>query len=147
MTACDLVVAEQGARIGYPEVQRGLVAALVLGLLCTQLPRRLARELLILGQPIDAARALAIGLVNRVVPEGDGLMAAQAMAEQVLKGGPEAVVKTKRLLNEYSGAGFREALLQAVDGHLSARHSAEAREGLAAFLDKRPPRWLDTHLG
>jgi methylglutaconyl-CoA hydratase len=146
MTACDLVVAEEGTRIGYPEVRRGLLAALVSGLLCAQVPRRVARELLILGEAIDAERALALGLINRIAPVGQGLAAARTLAEQALLGGPQALVKTKQALNDFSSVGFREALRQALDEHLVARRSAEAREGLAAFLEKRPPGWVERRL-
>jgi len=67
MTACDLIVAAEGTRIGYPEVRRGLVAALVMSFLVRRVREADARELLILAEPIDARRALEIGLVNRVV--------------------------------------------------------------------------------
>jgi methylglutaconyl-CoA hydratase len=141
MTACDLVVAERGTRIGYPEVRRGLVAALVGGLLCAQVPRRVARELLLLGETVDAEQALAWGLINRVALPGRGLPVALEMAEAVLRGGPEAIVKTKKLVNAFSAASFQEHLRQALDEHLAARLSEEAREGLVAFREKRPPRW------
>ncbi len=143
MTACDLAVAERGTVLGYPEVRHGLVAALVSGLLCTQVPRRVARELLLLGETIDAERALACGLVNRVAPVGRGLEVAQSMAEAALRGGPEALATTKKSLNGFSASSFHEHLRQALDEHLCARLSEEAREGLSAFREKRPPRWAE----
>lgn len=141
LTACDLAVAERGAAIGYPGIRHGLVSALVSGLLCAQVPRRVARELLLLGQTIDAERAATCGLVNRVAPPGRGLEVALEMAEAVLCGGPEAVVKTKRFLNDFSASAFQEWLRAAYDEHLTERLSDEAREGLDAFGEKRPPRW------
>ena len=141
MSACDLVVAEENTKIGYPEVHRGLVAALVLGLLCTQVPRRMARELLILGEIIEASRALEMGLVTRTCPVGESYPQALEIADKVLLGGPLAIQRTKQALNDFSGESFRTALASALDGHLAARDSEEAREGFAAFLEKRPPRW------
>ena len=142
MTACDLVVLEQDARIGYPEVHRGLVAALVSSLLCAQVPERVARELLLLGELIDADRALTIGLVNRVVPTGSAFDEANRMAQQVLQGGPNAIVKTKQLINQHATSQLAGDLEHAEDEHLAARRSAEATEGLAAFFEKRPPNWI-----
>lgn len=141
MSACDLVIAEENVKIGYPEVHRGLVAALVLGLLCTQVPRRTARELLILGEIIEAPRAFEIDLVTRTCEVGNAYEEALAMAEKVLLGGPLAIQRTKQALNDFSGESFRSALASALDGHLAARDSDEAQEGFAAFLEKRPPRW------
>ena len=141
ITACDLVVLEQDARIGYPEVHRGLVAALVSKLLCAQVPERIARELLLLGEMIDADRARAIGLANRVVPSGCAFDEATAMARQVLRGGPIAIVKTKQLVNQHAPSQLAGDLELAEDEHLAMRRSAEATEGLAAFFEKRPPNW------
>ena len=141
MTACDFVIAESGTRIGYPEVHRGLVAALVANLLCNQVSQRYARELLLLGELIDAEWACEIGLVNRVVDADAGLDTARTLAQQILRGGPEAVVRTKRLVNENTTAEFARRLQQTLDDHLAARGSAEAQEGLAAFFEKRQPNW------
>ena len=142
MSACDLVVAENATKIGYPEVHRGLVAALVLGLLCTQVPRRKARELLILGEIIDAEEALKCGLITRLCRNGGSLQTAQDLAHKVLLGGPLAIQRTKQAINDFTGSSFRSALASAMDGHLAARDSDEAKEGFAAFLEKRPPNWI-----
>lgn len=141
MSACDFVIAEAGTKLGYPEVHRGLVAALVLGLLCTQVPRRTARELLLLGEIFDASRAEAIGLINSVCEAGQAFAKAQSLAEKVLLGGPKAVFLSKKAVNEFTGSDFREQISRALDGHLAARDSSEAREGFAAFFEKRPPAW------
>ncbi len=137
--ACDLVVLADGARIGFPEVRRGLVAAIVLQDLVRQAGDRPARELLLTGLPIDADRALAWGLVNRVVPAARCLDAALALAAGVVEGGPVALATTKQLLDESSrrpndlrGAAAVSAVV---------RDSDEGREGMLAFLQKRPPRW------
>jgi methylglutaconyl-CoA hydratase len=141
VTACDLAVAERGVEIGYPEVRHGLVAALVSGLLCAQVPRRVARELLLLGQRVDAERAATWGLINRVALPGRGLEVAMEMAAAILRGGPDAILRTKSLLNDFSTSTFHDQLRQALDTELAVRFSEEAREGLAAFGEKRPPRW------
>ena len=143
MTACDLAVLERDACIGYPEVHRGLVAALVLNLLASQVPDRLARELLLLGEMIDAERALAIGLVNRVAFVGEAFQEAVALGRQVLKGGPRAIERTKKLLNEAASLKLTGDRSSALDEHLAARDSAESAEGLAAFFEKRDPRWRE----
>lgn len=142
MTACDIAVAAQGTQIGYPETRRGLVAALVMTFLRRQLRERDARELLLTGDLIDAARALAIGLVNREVPAGELMTVAQAYADTVLRGGPEAVANTKRLFAEMWPRPVQADLDRAQAFHLEARQSAEAAEGIAAYREKRPPNWL-----
>jgi methylglutaconyl-CoA hydratase len=141
VSACDFAVAADDARIGYPEVHRGLVPALVLTFLVRQVGDRRAREMVLLGEMIDASQALAMGLVNRVVPRTEYLESAILLAERVLRGAPGAVVHTKRALEELSGINLEEELSRAHKYHLAARSSAEAREGLAAFLEKRPPQW------
>lgn len=141
MSACDFVLAESGAKIGYPEVHRGLVAALVLGLLCTQVPRRTARELLLLGEIFNAERAASMGLVNSVSASGESFQDAMTLAGKILLGGPMAVTRSKHAVNQFTGSDFREQISKALDGHLAARDSDEAREGLAAFFEKRTPNW------
>jgi methylglutaconyl-CoA hydratase len=141
-SVCDLVVAANDARIGYPEVHRGLVPALVTTFLIRQVGERRARELVLLGELIDAPQALAIGFVNRVVPRAECLEHALAMAGKILQGAPGAVVRTKQALQELAGINnLDESLVRAREYHLTARSSAEAREGLAAFLEKRSPQW------
>ncbi|MBM3289369.1 MAG: enoyl-CoA hydratase/isomerase family protein [Candidatus Hydrogenedentes bacterium] len=141
MTACDLAVVEDNAKIGYPEVRRGLVAGLVMTLLRRQLRERDARELLVLGEIIGAARAKEIGLVNRVVPEGGALDAARELAATVLKGGPGAIAHTKQMLNELWPRAIETDLAWALNHHKAVRGSREAREGIAAFNEKRKPNW------
>lgn len=141
MSACDFVVAAEHAKIGYPEVHRGLVAGLVMTFLRRQLRERDARELLLLGELIDAPRAKEIGLVNQVVPEGEVHAEAHRLAERVVKGAPGAIAKSKELLADLWSRKVREDLDLALEYHLRARGSREAAEGMAAFLEKRPPHW------
>jgi methylglutaconyl-CoA hydratase len=141
MSACDFVVAAEGTKIGYPEVRRGLVAALVMTFLRRQVRERPIRELLFGGELIEAQRAREIGLVNSVVPAGEVMNEALKFADRVLQGAPSAVVETKRLIAELFPTSVKEDIEKALKFHMQARESAEAREGIAAFNEKRPPKW------
>lgn len=141
MAACDLVVASDDIKIGFPEVRRGLVPALVSTVLCGKMRNSDVRELFLLGESISAARAQEIGLVQRVEPPDRVLDEAQRLARTILLGGPESVRQTKRLLNLHANVEVDERVEEFIASHLQARRSAEAREGAAAFLEKRPPNW------
>src|SRR5205809_3516339 len=142
MSACDFVVAAKGTKIGYPEVRRGLVAGLVMTFLRRQVGERNMRELLLGSELIDAERAKEIGLVNRVVAQNDLMSEAQKFADAVLQGAPGAVTQTKRLIEELWWRSVNEDVDLALKYHVQARDSSEAREGIAAFNEKRPPNWV-----
>jgi enoyl-CoA hydratase len=140
--ACDLVVAAEGARFGLPEVKRALVAGGggVLHL-SRQLPHAAAMELLLTGDPIGATRAYELGLINRVVPDGTALADALAYAETIAANGPLAVRVTKQIARRvYDWSSTDQWTAQR---ELMARvfASDDAREGAAAFAEKRAPRW------
>jgi methylglutaconyl-CoA hydratase len=141
LAACDFVVAAEDLHIGFPEVRRGLVAALVTCLVRRQLGDRHIRELVLLGEPVPAGRALDLGFVNRVVPVAGLLTAANGLAREVCKGAPGAIARTKRLLDDLAPRPIEEDLRRALGYHLEARQSAESAEGIAAFREKREPRW------
>ena len=141
LAACDFVVAADDLKIAYPEVRRGLVAALVTCLLRRQLNDRAVREVILLGENVSAARALAMGLVTQVVPANSLMDAALELARRACQGAPGAIARTKRLLDDLAARRLDEDLRKALDYHLQARHSAEAAEGIAAFREKREPRW------
>jgi methylglutaconyl-CoA hydratase len=141
MSACDFVVAAENTKIGYPEVRRGLVAGLVMTFLRRQVGERNLRELVLGGELIDAERAREIGLVNRVVPRDELMNEAQKFADSVLQGAPNAIANTKRLIEELSSTSVKEDVDLALKHHMQARESAEAREGIAAFNEKRKPNW------
>src|SRR5947208_11150962 len=143
MSACDFVVAAEGTKIGYPEVRRGLVAGLVMTFLRRQVGERNMRELLFGAELIDAARAKEIGLVNRVVAPIDVMSEAQQFAESVLQGAPGALTQTKRLVEELWWRSVKEDVDLALRYHMQARESDEAREGIAAFNEKRKPNWAE----
>jgi methylglutaconyl-CoA hydratase len=144
LAACDFVVAAEDLHVGFPEVRRGLVAALVTCLVRRQLGDRFVRELVLLGQAVPAGRALDLGLVNRVVPSDGLLTVANGLALEVCKGAPGAIARTKRLLDDLAPRPIEEELRRALRYHLEARQSAESAEGIAAFREKREPRWGDT---
>ncbi len=142
MSACDFVVAAQRTKIGYPEVRRGLVAGLVMTFLRRQVAERNMRELLLTSELIDAERAKEIGLVNRVVTQDNLMSEALKFAESALQGAPGALVQTKRLIDELWGRSVKQDVDLALKYHMEARESAEAREGIAAFNEKRKPKWV-----
>jgi methylglutaconyl-CoA hydratase len=141
MSACDYVVAAEGTKIGYPETRRGLVAGLVLTFLRRQLHERDIRELLLGGELVDAKRALEMGLVNRVVPGEEVMNEALRFADAVLQGAPNAVLQTKRMIEELWSTSVKDDVALALKHHMQARGSAEAREGIGAFNAKRKPNW------
>ena len=142
MSACDFVVAAERSKIGYPEVRRGLVAGLVMTFLRRQVGERNMRELLLGSELIDAERAKAIGLVNRVIARNDLMTEALKFAGSVLQGAPSAVAQTKRLIEELWWRSVQQDVDLALKYHMEARESAEAREGIAAFNEKRKPNWV-----
>lgn len=141
MACCDFVMAADDLRVGLPEVRRGLVPALVTAVLRGRLRLSDLRQMAILGEPIDAHQALGIGLVDRVVPAHELMTEAQGLAATVLKGAPDAVRQTKRLLCELPWGDLAQRFARALEYHKQARRSDEAREGLAAFRERREPRW------
>jgi len=142
MSACDFVVAAERTKIGYPEVRRGLVPGLVMTFLRRQVGERNMRELLLGSELIDAGRAREIGLVNRVVAQGDLMSEAQKFAHSVLQGAPGALAQTKHFIEELWWRSVKEDIDLAFKHHMEARESSEAREGIAAFNEKRPPNWV-----
>jgi enoyl-CoA hydratase len=140
--ACDLIVAARDARFGIPEVKRSLVAA---GGALIRLPRRipyhLAMELALTGDPIDAERAHAIGIVNRLAEPGQAVDAARELAAAIARNGPLAVDASKRILT--SAQDWSEAEAWERQGEISGPvfASEDAREGSIAFAEKRDPVW------
>jgi methylglutaconyl-CoA hydratase len=139
VSVCDVAVAVPAAKLGYPEVRRGLVAAMVMPHLLRHVGERTARWLLLTGELIDAAAAQRVGLINEVVSADELLPTADRWARSLAAGGPEALAATKRLLQQFSH--------QAVSVEEMARASAaprlteECRAGLRAFFQKQPAPW------
>ena len=141
MSACDFVIAAEQTKIGYPEVRRGLVAGLVMTFLRRQLRERDLRELLLTSELIDAKRAQEIGLVNRVVPPDELEATAQNRRGNIARR-PGAITNSKRLMEELWSSSVADDVALALRHHMEARESDEAKEGIAAFLEKRPPKWV-----
>jgi methylglutaconyl-CoA hydratase len=141
MAACDIVVAADDLWIGFPEVRRGLLPALITRVLMHKVRDGDLRDLFLVAEPIDARRALQIGLVQRVVPAEKALIEATSLARCVLKGGPQAVRGTKLMLNELRQVPPGDLTAHLLKMHHVARESDEAREGLLAFIKKRATRW------
>jgi methylglutaconyl-CoA hydratase len=139
MSACDFVIAAERTKIGYPETKRGLVAGLVMTFLRRQLRERDIRELLFTGELISAERAREIGLVNRVVPPNELGNETDKIVAAVLQNAPGALTSTKKLIEELWSSSVKEDVARALQHHMEARESVEAKEGIAAFLEKRSP--------
>ncbi len=137
MVACDYVLADPKTLFGFPEVRRGLVAAQVLVFLRRQLRERDIRELLLFGELINAEKAKGIGLINLIVDQKNLLEEALRLVDYIVLGAPQAIADTKQLLQ----GQFSEELSQALEVHRQSRSSPEAQEGIAAYLEHRPPLW------
>lgn len=142
MTVCDLAVAVPTAKFGYPEVRRGLVAAMVLPHLLRHVGARAARGMLLTGELIDAEEATRIGLVNAVVPAEELLPTALAWCRACHEGGPEALATTKRLLRDCSRQAM--SVEELAKASAEPRLGAECHDGLKAFFEKRPAPWNET---
>lgn len=139
VTVCDLALAVPEARLGYPEVRRGLVAAMVLPHLLRHVGERTARYLLLSGELIDAGEACRTGLINAVVPAERLMEHAHTWCRSLAEGGPNALATTKTLLQRFS----RQALSVEETAQASAapRLTEECEQGLRAFFAKQPPPW------
>jgi enoyl-CoA hydratase/carnithine racemase len=140
----DIMVVAEGARLGLPEVKRGLVAAAggVIRL-PNRIPRALAMEMILTGAPISAARGSEIGLVNRVVPDGEAFTVALDIAETIAANAPMAVRAAKAVALESAHWVDDEAFALQRRYIDPVRDSADAKEGALAFVEKRQPVWRD----
>ncbi len=140
--ACDLIVASRTARLGVPEVKRSLVAAAgALLRLPRVLPRNLAMELVLTGEPIDAERGYELGLVNRLAEPGEAVSVALALAETIAANGPLALAASKRVLTESLDWPDSEFFTRQAEIIEPVMRSEDAREGATAFAEKRAPVW------
>ncbi|MDA1049974.1 MAG: enoyl-CoA hydratase/isomerase family protein [Planctomycetota bacterium] len=139
--ASDIVVAGEGASFALPEPRRGLVAGLVSPLLTFRIGAGYAANLLLSARTIDAAEALRVQLFHELVKDDLVWARAHALAEECAKSAPESILLTKRMLNENIGEHLSVLLSAGAATSATARTTAAAQEGLAAFLEKRPPNW------
>jgi len=135
-TACDLVLASDSARFGYPEVNIGFVPAMVTAILRRNVSEKIAFELLTRGLQIDAQQAKAIGLINEVFKDEGFVEAVEAFAKHYERTSRSAVALTKSLLYQVDGLAFREAIETGVDVNLIARMTEDCQKGIARFLKK-----------
>lgn len=140
--ACDLVVAADNAQFGIPEVKRGL-AATAGGLvrLPRQLPYRIALELALTGDLFPATRAFEFGLINRLTSPGEALAEARRLAEKIVSNGPLSVAASKRVVVESQDWSSEEMWDRQAELTEHVFESEDAREGSAAFAEKREPVW------
>ena len=131
----DIAVVSDRATFRVPELLRGIPDATYAAALPAHVGMAVARDLLLSARPFDAAEALRIGLISRVVPHDDLRDAALQAAHDVLRTAPAARVHVKRMLNERYGSIDYETMFWALD------HSSEPREGMRAYMEKRPPDW------
>ena len=139
---CDMAIAADHARFGAPEVKVGLFAMQVYSALQHIVPAKLLFEWCVTGDSVDAASALAAGLVNRVVPMAELDQATDALLERVVDKSPLAVRRGKHAMRSVAHLGFPDSLafMEAQIALLAS--SDDAKEGLAAFREKRPPNWV-----
>lgn len=140
VTVCDMAIAAPAAKFGYPEVRRGLVAAMVMPHLMRHVGERLARWLLLSGELIDANEAVRVGLINEIVPADKLLDRALAMAKACAEGGPQALAKTKEYLREFSHQSL--SIEDAAHASAAPRLTQECQAGLRAFFAKKPAPWI-----
>jgi enoyl-CoA hydratase len=140
MLGADLAVVAEGARLGLPEVQRGLIAGGNAPFLAARLPLAVALELALTGDPIDAARARELGLVNAVVPAAEVLPTALELATRIAGNAPMAVAALREIVrtSAMDGAAGMERMPELRDAVFG---SEDAAEGMRAFAEKRAPEW------
>ncbi len=140
-TLCDFTLAAAEAKFGYTEVRIGFVPAIVSTFLIRQVGEKIARDLLLTGRLFDAQEALRIGLINEVVPAEKLLDRARELAMQIMENSPSSLAYTKRLLSDHAHAELDSQIEAAVRGNASIRATADFREGVTSFLEKRKPKW------
>jgi methylglutaconyl-CoA hydratase len=146
ITACDISISVEDALFGLTEARLGLAPAVISAYVIRRIGEHHARRYFLSGERFDAKQALSIGLLHEVVTTGDLEQHVDAIIDQLLKSGPEAVKQCKQLVFEI--AGHNRKTQKTIDGYTSRliaklRVSTEGQEGLAAFLEKRRPDWIN----
>ncbi|HTY41789.1 MAG TPA: enoyl-CoA hydratase-related protein [Thermoanaerobaculia bacterium] len=141
VAAADIAIAAEGTVFSLAEVKLGILPSVISPYVLRAIGPRAARDLFLTGDRFDAAEAFRLGLVHRVVPAAALEEAGQKKVASLLSSGPEAVGVAKRLIERVTGQTPEEALPLTVETIAERRASAEAREGLTAFLEKRKPSW------
>ncbi|MFO1103380.1 MAG: enoyl-CoA hydratase-related protein [Methylocystis sp.] len=143
LACCDIVIAADDASFSLSEVRLGLLPAIVAPFLIRAIGARQLRRYALTAERFSAAEAQRMGLVHRVAPALETGLAHAAIVAELLRGAPDAQADAKAFFAECHGQGVNAELLREAAHRLAARRSsAEAREGLSAFVEKRPPNWL-----
>ena len=138
---CDLLVAADSAKFSYPEGKVGITGGMIAGL-AARIPHKIAMELMLLGEPISAARAYEAGFANRVVAAGSAVEEAVALAEKIVDLAPLALATMKRFVNDGVLPKGPAELAARYGSELAAvRGSEDAKEGVRAFRERRKPRY------
>jgi methylglutaconyl-CoA hydratase len=140
-TLCDFTLAAPQAKFGYTEVKIGFIPAIVSVFLLEMIGEKKAKALLLSGRILDAEEALSMGLVTEIVAEGELFARVEALAALLLKNSPESMSAVKKLLSGYAKERLDRDLARAMRWNEKIRNSADFREGLSAFLEKRDPVW------
>ncbi len=138
---CDFTLAVPEAKFGYTEVRIGFVPAIVSTFLLRQTGEKFARDLLLTGRIIGAEEAARMGLVNEIVPPADLMARAREWAALLMENSPASLRATKKLLNDHARAELDGQIEAAVRENAAIRTTADFREGITAFLEKRKPAW------
>ena len=142
-TICDFTLAEAAAKFGYTEVRIGFVPALVSAFLALQVGDKRARDLVLTGRLFDAAEAHRLGLVNEVLPPDELEGRVEALARTLAANSPASLAATKRLMAAQNKPWLDAAVALAMEAGAQSRETADFREGVAAFLEKRKPVWKE----
>lgn len=140
-TLCDFTLAVPDAKFGYTEVRIGFVPAIVSTFLLRQVGEKTVRDLLLTGRLFEAQEALRIGLINEIVPAEKLLDRARELAAQLMENSPMSLAYTKRLLSDHARVELDAQIEAAVRENAGIRTTADFREGIASFLEKRKPKW------
>src|SRR6202030_1975151 len=138
---CDFTLAVPEAKFGYTEVRIGFVPAIVSTFLLRQVGEKQARDLLLTGRIFDAEEAARLGLINEIVPAENLMAKARELAAMLLENSPASLHATKRLLSDHARAELDAQIEAAVRENAAIRNTADFREGVSSFLEKRKPRW------
>jgi methylglutaconyl-CoA hydratase len=138
---CDFTLAVPDAKFGYTEVRIGFVPAIVSTFLLRQVGEKIARDLLLTGRLFDAEEALRIGLLKEIVPPEKLTARARELAAQLMESSPLALGYTKRLLTDHARAELDAQIEAAIRENAGIRTTADFREGITSFLEKRKPKW------
>ncbi|MHB2026794.1 MAG: enoyl-CoA hydratase-related protein [Elusimicrobiota bacterium] len=141
--ACDIVIAEENARMCFSECRLGIIPAVISCFVIPKIGAAQARRYYLTGEVFDMETARHLGIVHEIAPQGDVEARAQAAVKNILKNGPNAVREAKALLRKFPNLSFERRAKLVLDTLTRLRRSPEGQEGLSAFLEKRPAAWIE----